>query len=55
MDLFGPTVAVVGAGASNAGRPRLPYDLSVISRFRRLLGEEGVEELMVQTSAGHPL
>lgn len=94
IDLFGPTVAVVGAGASNAGRPRLPMrlmisllylkhtfnesdegvcerwsetpvwqyfsgldyfedrlpcDPSAISRFRGLLGEEGVEELLVQT------
>lgn len=94
MDLFGPTVAVVGGGVSNAGRPRLPMrlmisllylkhtfnesdegvcerwsetpvwqyfsgqeyfedrlpcDPSAISRFRGLLGEEGVEELLVQT------
>ncbi len=93
-DLFGPTVAVVGTGHSNAGRPRLPMrlmisllylkhtfnesdegvcerwsdaptwqyfsgqeyfenrlpcDPSAISRFRGLLGEEGVEELLVQT------
>jgi len=28
---------------------RLPCDPSAISRFRGLLGEEGVEELLVQT------
>jgi len=94
VDLFGPTVAVVGGAVSNAGRPRLPMrlmisllylkhtfnesdeevcqrwsetpvwqyfsgqeyfedrlpcDPSAISRFRGLLGEEGVEELLVQT------
>ena len=94
IDLFGPAVSVVGAGYSNAGRPRLPMrlmisllymkhafnesdedvcerwsdaptwqyfsgqeyfenrlpcDPSAISRFRGLLGEEGVEELLVQT------
>lgn len=94
VDLFGPTVAVVGGAISNAGRPRLPMrlmisllylkhtfnesdegvcerwsetpvwqyfsgqeyfedrmpcDPSAISRFRGLLGEEGVEELLVQT------
>ncbi len=94
IDLFGPAVSMVGAGHSNAGRPRLPMrlmisllylkhafnesdegvcerwsdaptwqyfsgqeyfenrlpcDPSAISRFRGLLGEEGVEELLVQT------
>ncbi|WP_323012059.1 IS5 family transposase [Castellaniella sp.] len=94
VDLFGPSVAVVGGAISNAGRPRLPMrlmisllylkhtfnesdegvcerwsetpvwqyfsgqeyfedrlpcDPSAISRFRGLLGEEGVEELLVQT------
>ena len=28
-DLFGPTLAVAGAGVSNAGRPRLPIRLMV--------------------------
>lgn len=28
-DLFGPTLAVAGAGASGAGRPRLPIRLMV--------------------------
>lgn len=28
-DLFGPTMAVAGAGVSNAGRPRLPIRLMV--------------------------
>ena len=27
VDLFGPTLAVAGAGRSNAGRPRLPIRL----------------------------
>jgi Transposase domain (DUF772) len=27
VDLFGPSLAVVGAGCSNAGRPRLPIRL----------------------------
>lgn len=93
-DLFGPTLAVAGAGVSNAGRPRLPIRLMVsllylkhaynesdeavvqrwaenvvwqffsgmeyyeprlpcdatqIGRFRRLLGEAGVEELLART------
>jgi len=93
-DLFGPTVAVVGAGVSNAGRPRLPIRLMVsllylkhaynvsdeelvarwsenvqwqyfsgmeyytpklpcdatqIGRFRKILGEAGVEELLKAT------
>lgn len=93
-DLFGPTVAVVGAGVSNAGRPRLPIRLMVsllylkhaynlsdeelverwsenvqfqffsgreyyeaklpcdptqIGRFRRVLGEAGVEQLLKTT------
>ncbi|KAB0622516.1 IS5 family transposase [Castellaniella defragrans] len=93
IDLFGLTMAVVGAGHSSAGRPRLPMrlmisllylkhtfnesdedvcerwsetpvwqyfsgqeyfenrrpcDPSAISRFRGLLGEEGVEGLLVQ-------
>ena len=82
VDLFGVAPAVlVGAGISNAGRPRLPVRLMVsllylkhafnvsdealverwsdaplwpcdpssIGKFRRLLGEEGIEELLAQT------
>ncbi|WP_246417340.1 IS5 family transposase [Rehaibacterium terrae] len=94
IDLFGPTVAVAGAGVSAAGRPRLPlrlmlsllylkhaFDLSdeelvqrwsenvvwqyfsgleyyeprlpcdatQIGRFRRALGEAGVEEVLKAT------
>jgi IS5 family transposase len=93
-DLFGPTMALAGAGISNAGRPRLPIRLMVallylkhaynesdeslverwaqdvyfqffsgqvyfeprlpcdpaqISRFRRVLGEAGVEQLLKTT------
>ena len=93
-DLFGPTMALAGAGVSNAGRPRLPMRLMVallylkhaynesdeslverwaqdvyfqffsgqvyfeprlpcdpaqISRFRRVLGEAGVEQLLKTT------
>ena len=93
-DMFGPTLAVAGAGVSNAGRPRLPIRLMVallylkhaynesdeslverwaqdvyfqffsgqiyfeprlpcdpaqISRFRRVLGEAGVEQLLKTT------
>lgn len=93
-DMFGPTVAVAGAGVSNAGRPRLPIrlmaallylkhaynesdeslverwaqdvyfqffsgqvyfeprlpcDPAQISRFRRVLGEAGVEQLLKTT------
>jgi len=93
-DLFGPTLAVAGAGVSNAGRPRLPIRLMVsllylkhaynesdesvverwsenvvwqffsgmeyyeprlpcdatqIGRFRRVLGEAGVEQLLKST------
>ncbi len=28
-DLFGPSVVMAGAGVSNAGRPRLPIQLTV--------------------------
>ena len=93
-DMFGPTLAMAGAGISNAGRPRLPIRLMVallylkhaynesdeslverwaqdvyfqffsgqvyfeprlpcdpaqISRFRRVLGEAGVEQLLKTT------
>lgn len=93
-DLFGPTSELVGAGVSNAGRPRLPVRLMVallylkhaynesdesvvqrwaqdvyfqffsgqvyfeprlpcddsqIGRFRRVLGEAGVEQLLKTT------
>jgi transposase, IS5 family len=93
-DMFGPTLAVAGAGISNAGRPRLPIRLMVallylkhaynesdeslverwaqdvyfqffsgqvyfeprppcdpaqISRFRRVLGEAGVEQMLKTT------
>jgi IS5 family transposase len=93
-DMFGATLAVAGAGVSNAGRPRLPIRLMVallylkhaynesdeslverwaqdvyfqffsgqvyfeprlpcdpaqISRFRRVLGEAGVEQLLKTT------
>lgn len=93
-DLFGPTLALVGAGASAAGRPRLPLRLMIsllylkhaynlsdeelvvrwsenvlwqffsgqvyfehrlpcdatqIGRFRRTLGEDGLEELLKAT------
>jgi IS5 family transposase len=93
-DLFGPTAELVGAGVSNAGRPRLPIRLMVallylkhaynesdesvvqrwaqdvyyqffsgqvhfeprlpcdptqIGRFRRVLGEAGVEQLLKTT------
>lgn len=93
-DLFGPTLALAGAGVSNAGRPRLPIRLMVsllylkhafnesdellverwsenvywqhfsgmeyfepklpcdptqIGRFRRVLGEAGVEQLLKTT------
>ena len=94
LDLFGSVSSVVGGGASNAGRPRLPTRLMVallylkhafnesdedviqrwgetptwqyfsgneyfehrwpcdptqLGRFRKLLGEEGVEELLART------
>ena len=94
MDLFGPTQALVGAGVSGAGRPRLPLRLMIsllylkhtfnlsdeelvvrwsenvlwqffsgqvyfehrlpcdatqIGRFRRALGEDGLEELLGAT------
>ncbi len=94
MDLFGPTQALVGAGASPAGRPRLPLRLMIsllylkhtfnvsdeelvvrwsenvlwqffsgqayfehrlpcdatqVGRFRRALGEDGLEELLKAT------
>jgi IS5 family transposase len=94
VGLFGPEVKVVGAGKSNAGRPRLPIrlmvsllylkhafnesdegvverwgetptwqyfsgmeyfehrlpcDATLISKFRKIIGEEGVERLLAQT------
>ncbi|MCX7229753.1 MAG: IS5 family transposase, partial [Burkholderiales bacterium] len=94
MDLFGPSVQIVGAGLSKAGRPRLPMrlmisllylkhafdesdegvvdrwgetpswqhfsgmdyyehrracDPTVLVKFRKLLGEQAVEELLAQT------
>ena len=94
VDLFGPVTRVVGAGVSNAGRPRLPLrlmisllylkhaynesdegvvarwsetptwqyfsgmdyfehrmpcDASLIGRFRKTLGEDGVEEMLAHT------
>ncbi len=94
MDLFGPSVSVVGSGVAAAGRPRLPTRLMVallylkhafnesdeevvqrwgetptwqyfsgneyfehrwpcdptqMVKFRKLLGEEGVEELLART------
>ena len=94
MDLFGPSVSVVGSGVAAAGRPRLPTRLMVallylkhafnesdeevvqrwgetptwqyfsgneyfehrwpcdptqLVKFRKLLGEEGVEELLART------
>ena len=94
VDLFGPVTQIVGAGVSNAGRPRLPFrlmisllylkhaynesdegvvarwgetptwqyfsgmdyfehrmpcDASLIGRFRKLLGEDGVEEMLAYT------
>ena len=94
MDMFGPTVAVAGAGVSNAGRPRLPTRLMIsllylkhafnesdedvvqrwgetpswqyfsgneyfehrwpcdptqLVKFRKLIGEEGVEEMLART------
>ena len=94
VDLFGPSLAVAGAGRSNAGRPRLPIrlmtsllylkhsfnlsdeelcqrwsenvlwqffsgmdyyehrqpcDATQIGRFRRDLGEEGLEQLLKAT------
>ena len=96
VGLFGPEVKVVGAGSSNAGRPRLsirimvsllylkhafnesdegvverwgetptwqyfsgmdyfehrmPCDGSLLSKFRKIIGEEGVERLLAQTIA----
>ena len=96
MGLFGSQTVVLGAGLSNAGRPRLPFrlmvsllylkhaynesdeglverwsetptwqyfsgmdyfehrapcDPSLIGKFRKLIGEEGVEELLAKTIA----
>jgi transposase, IS5 family len=94
VDMFGPSVAVAGAGSSNAGRPRLPTRLMIsllylkrafnesdedvvqrwgetpswqyfsgneyfehrwpcdptqLMKFRKLIGEEGVEEMLART------
>jgi len=96
VGLFGSQTVVLGAGLSNAGRPRLPFrlmvsllylkhaynesdeglverwsetptwqyfsgmdyfehrapcDPSLIGKFRKLIGEEGVEELLAKTIA----
>ena len=49
-DLFGPTARLTGAGLNHAGRHRLrlrlPCDATQIGRFRRVLGEAGVEQLL---------
>ena len=40
-DLFGTSAELVGAGVSNAGRPRLPIRLMVARGHRQLEGKPG--------------
>jgi IS5 family transposase len=49
-DLFGPTVAVVGAGVSNAGRPRLPIRLMVSLLYLKHAYDLSDEELVARWS-----
>ncbi len=49
-DLFGPSVAVVGAGVSNAGRPRLPIRLMVSLLYLKHAYNLSDEELVERWS-----
>jgi IS5 family transposase len=46
-DLFGPTMALAGAGISNAGRPRLPIRLMVALLYLKHAYNESDESLVV--------
>ena len=46
-DMFGPTMAVAGAGISNAGRPRLPIRLMVALLYLKHAYNESDESLVV--------
>jgi IS5 family transposase len=45
-DMFGPTLEVVGAGISNAGRPRLPVRLMVALPYLKHADNENDESLV---------
>jgi hypothetical protein len=45
-DMFGPTLAVAGAGISNAGRPRLPIRLMVALLYLKYAYNESDESLV---------
>ena len=49
-DLFGPSVAVAGAGVSNAGRPRLPIRLMVALLYLKHAYNESDESVVVRWS-----
>jgi IS5 family transposase len=48
MDLFGPTQALVGAGTSAAGRPRLPLRLMISLLYLKHSFNVSDEELVVR-------
>jgi transposase, IS5 family len=50
VDLFGPTLAVVGSGVSNAGRPRLPARLMVSLLYLKHAFNLSDEELVERWS-----
>ena len=50
LDLFGPTLAVAGAGRSNAGRPRLPIRLMTSLLYLKHSFNLSDEELVVRWS-----
>jgi transposase, IS5 family len=50
VDLFGPSLAVAGAGRSNAGRPRLPIRLMTSLLYLKHSFNLSDEELVVRWS-----
>ena len=51
-DMFGPTLAVAGAGISNAGRPRLPIRLMVALLYLKHAYNESDESLVERWALG---
>lgn len=51
-DMFGPTVAVAGAGISSAGRPRLPIRLMVALLCLKLAYNESEKPLVERWAQG---
>lgn len=51
-NMFGPTLALSGAGVSNAGRPRLPIRLMVALLYLKHAYNESGESVVVRWSQG---